>query len=140
MSIALGFGSTEKKYESDLEDKIKAYIDEWYYEETDNYFTESFVKKVREWVDGLAKESRDIGDKYKKAETYPERYSYFWATTIADASHIVFILKLHHINRRHALSPDGWGCMTSEMLFYVDEWEAGRQKEIEMRHNKYLLI
>ncbi len=128
MSIVLGFGETEKRYESELEDKIRAYIDEHYYEQPESYFTESFKSDIKTWVDALSKESRELSDVYKTSEDHPERYSYFFPTTIGDSSHLVFIISVHHINRRHPLSPDGWGMMKSELLFYVDEWEAGRSK------------
>ena len=53
------------------------------------------------------------------AATSPDRYSTFWASIIPtfgwtdDEQSFVAIFHFLHINRRHAMSPDGWGCMTA---------------------------
>lgn len=124
-----GFGSAEIEYEKSVEQAIREFVAETFPRE-DQFFTDSFFKQVKSHVDGMAAESRAMGDKHKDSLTYPDRYSYFWVTTIGDACHIVFIVKFHHINRRHTASPDGWALMTSEKIFYVYEPDiAARRRE-----------
>jgi hypothetical protein len=128
MSFVIGFGDVEKRYEENLESKIRDYVAEQYSERGDCYFADDFTKEIGKWANGLAMESQEIGEQYKKSETYPDHYSYFWCNTLGDASHIVFIISIHHINRRHGLSPDGWALMKTERVFCVKEWDAGEAK------------
>lgn len=129
MNIILGFGSTEKSFEEKLESVIKDYVTEQYSAGDYCYFADSFRDSIAKWMDSLSKGSRNLGDEYRHAEKYPDRYTYYYASVVSDCSHIVFIIKFHHINRRHALSPDGWGLMTSERIFYVDTEEAGSKRK-----------
>lgn len=124
MKLIIGFGDTEKRLEDRLEAAIRKHVVEQYGSRPDYYFTDDFVEEIRQWVQGLAVDSQEQADAYRDATEYPDRYSRFWATTIADASHIVFILKFHHINRRHAFSPDGWAMLESERVFYVKHYEV----------------
>lgn len=126
MNITLGFGDTEKRFENKLENHFRDYVVEKYNEENLGYFTEDFCKRMAKWADEQAKESQEIDASYKKAETYPDRYSQFWVSTVWDASNLVFVVSLIHTNRRHALSPDGWGAMTSDLCFCVKTWDAER--------------
>lgn len=84
------------------------------------------------WMNSLSHGSRSLGDEYKHAEKYPDRYTYYFASVVSDASHLVFIITFHHINRRHALSPDGWGMMRTERVFYVGTKEAGSLRKHEV--------
>lgn len=117
--MIIGFGSTEKQFETDLENKIKEHVTSAYSSNGDSYFTEAFCREIDKWVNGVAKESQERGELYKKAESHPDRYSYFWVSTVNNASHLVFILSIHHINRRHAFSPDGWALFQTKPLFCV---------------------
>jgi len=49
-------------------------------------------------------------------ETAPERYTRFWY--YGDQLHY------HHINRRHAMSPDGWALLKVIEDFKIDELVA----------------
>jgi hypothetical protein len=128
MNIILGFGVTEQRFEDNLESKVRSHVFEKYSSRSDSYYTEAFVKEIRDWADALSKDSIATGEKFKNAIDHPDRYTYFWCTTISDPSHIVFILKFHHVNRRHAMSADGWGLMTSERVFCVHEWDASKAR------------
>ena len=86
------------------------------------------------WMNSLSYGSRSLGDEYKHAEDYPDRYTYYFASAASDASHLVFIITFHHINRRHALSPDGWGMMRTERIFYVGTEEAESKEESGMNN------
>jgi len=129
MNIILGFGDTEKRFEEKLENIIRDYVAEQYSAGDYCYFTDSFRDEMVTWMNSLSHGSRSLGDEYKHAEKYPDRYTYYFASVVSDASHIVFIIKFHHINRRHAMSPDGWACMVSERIFCVDTQEAERKKK-----------
>jgi len=119
MSFILGFGSTEKDFEKKLESKITEHVLAEF-EKTDKlYFRDSFVDKINGWIEALSEESRKEAESCKKAIDYPDRYSSFYSNIIANASYIVFIIGFHHINRRHAMSPDGWALMTNEITFNV---------------------
>ena len=119
MNIILGFGSTEKDFEKKLESKIHEHV-QAEFEKTDKlYFRDSFIKKIKAWSEKISKESRKEADSYKEATDYPSRYTSFYCTVIADPSHIVFIIDFSHINRRHAMSTDGWALMSNEVTFNV---------------------
>jgi hypothetical protein len=128
MNFVIGFGDTEKRFEERLEEKFRDHVAEQYSERDDCYFTDDFTKEIGKWANGLAMESQEAGEQYKTSETYPDRYSYFWCNTVADASHIVFIMSIHHINRRHGFSPDGWALLKTERVFCVKEWDASESK------------
>ncbi len=126
MNIILGFGDTEKRFEEKLEAQMWDYVADELTKESDKYFTDEFVKKIKAYADGLATESQRLSDEYKTATDYPHRYTRFWCYTLGDCNHIVFIITFHHINRRHALSPDGWGMMESKRVFDVYSHDAER--------------
>jgi len=121
--MIIGFGSTETNLQNKLQDEITKYVCDLYVKEKPDYISDAFVEKVTKWVNKKAEESRESAAGYKTAEKFPDRYSSFYATVLKDASHIVFILKFSHINRRHAFSPDGWAMLQSEQFFYIDSWE-----------------
>ena len=112
-----------------MEQSVRAEVTKRYSATDLVYFTEQFSKDIKEWVGALSSESQRIGKVYKEVETFPDRYSYFWVSVVSNASHIVFIVKWHHINRRHAFSADGWALMTSERVFYVGTQEAGSLRD-----------
>lgn len=124
MNFVLGFGDTEKRYEEKLEESIRSLVIEQYSATDLVYFTDQFVDDVTALVQAMSSDSQKTAESYRGASEHPDRYSYFWVSVVASASHLVFILKIHHVNRRHALSPDGWGMMKTERLFYVDPQEA----------------
>lgn len=66
---------------------------------------------------------QDARELYKTmpGDEAPERYSYFWALhhPIYEGKYFVEFT-FHHINRRHALSPDGWALTISRWILSVD--------------------
>jgi hypothetical protein len=126
VSIIFGFGDTEKRFEEKLEAQMWDYVAAEFAKESEGYFTDEFVSKINGWATALGNESQRLSDEYKEAAEYPARYSRFWCYTLGDCNHIVFILSIHHINRRHALSPDGWGMMTSKRVIDVYNGDLGR--------------
>ncbi len=123
--MIIGFGEKEKRLENQIEEAICLHVLEQYCLSDAVYFTDEFKEHVALWANDMSLKSREAADIYKTAENPPERYSYFWISVVADASHMCFIVKFHHINRRHALSPDGWAVMLNEHVFCVHEWDAG---------------
>lgn len=128
MNFVLGFGDTEKRHEANLEEAIRLHVVEQYALRDDQYFTDAFAKEVEAWVKDMAAKGQAAADEYKEAEKFPDRYSRFWVSVLHDTSHIVCILSIHHINRRHAMSPDGWAMMQTERLIHMDVHEAEKMK------------
>jgi hypothetical protein len=128
MNIAVGFGSTEQAFEAAEEATIREHIKARYSELALDYFTDEFVKEVTTWVTARSKALHAKAAEYKSATDHPSRYSTYWPSVVADASHIVVILSVHHINRRHAWSPDGWALLQTKPVFVVEnsEMERGR--------------
>lgn len=124
--MIVGFGKTETDFENALEDKLADMVASMY--KTERYFSDEFVKKIRSAADAMADKSQKEADSYKDAETFPSRYSRFWISTVADASHIIFVVSFHHINRRHAFSPDGWACLTNKKAFVVESIDLDSAK------------
>ena len=71
-----------------------------------------------------------VEEKYHKKERQykemnrmeaPERYSYFWAI-LHEVHQDSYIVKFsfHHINRRCALSPDGWALLRAHWVLIVN--------------------
>jgi hypothetical protein len=119
-SFILGFGSTEQAFEDAEEKAIREHIETRYAALGLSYFTDEFVAEIREWLNERAAAYRARADEYKSAEEYPDRYSSYYPTILDDASHIAVILRAIHINRRHALSPDGWAAMRTRPVFVFD--------------------
>lgn len=122
--MIVGFGSTEKAFEEAEREAFESFVRERFNALKLDYFTTEFQKEVEEWVEARAKAYQEQADQYKKADTFPDRYSSYWASVVSSGSHIVAILSFHHINRRHAWSPDGWALLQSKRVFHMDTWEA----------------
>jgi hypothetical protein len=121
--MILGFGSTEQQFLRDEETAIKEYIERRWTELGLHYFTDEFVEELRQWLKERGDETRAKAAEYKTAEHYPERYSSYYATVLADASHIAVVLRVLHTNRRHAMSPDGWACLSERAVFAFDNFD-----------------
>lgn len=119
MAFAIGFGSIEQDFERAEEEAISEYAARRYAELNLDYFTDEFVDDVSKWLNDRAKAYQDTSAVYKSSSDFPDRYSYYWSSVVADASHLVAILSVHHINRRHAMSPDGWALMQTEKLVHL---------------------
>jgi hypothetical protein len=120
VNIVLGFGSTEQEFVKGEEDAIRAFISKRFAAIGLSYFTDAVVADLRRWLSARADELHKLSATYKSGAEFPDRYSYYWPTVLDDASHIVVILKVHHINRRHALSPDGWALMREQPMFLFE--------------------
>lgn len=112
--MLIGFGATEERAENAEFDRIKEFAEAEYIRLGCDYVTDELAQSVKRFVKNRDAELKALADKYKAADSYPARYSYFWSTVMDDASHIVCILRFSHINRRHAFSPDGWAMLSTE--------------------------
>lgn len=112
----LGFGSTEKRFIQKEVDFVDDYIAENF---DDEWFEEDFVDDLTDVLEKRAKEYREKSDEYKEAEEYPQRYSYYYVNILHDVSDLCVIFRFSHINRNHALSPDGWAMMNSDKVFHA---------------------
>ena len=119
-AFIIGFGSTEETVEAAEEAAIRAYIEAEFYNEDCSYFSGEFVRRIGDWLEERAKASQAQAAAYKAVTDFPGRYSSFWSTVIGDASHIGAIVSFHHINRRHALSPDGWALWRNKRVFLFE--------------------
>lgn len=115
----LGFGSTEVNLEAELESTITTYVREAFKTKQQKGFTNEFIEQIQEYVETLSSLSIEESKHYESAENFLGRYSYFWPYVLGDVNYIVVILKFHHVNRKHALSPDGWAAMFSKHTFSV---------------------
>lgn len=126
MNIVIGFGSTEQAFEEGERKAFEGYVAQRFNELGCDYITEELARDVEVWLDARAAEFKARGDEYKTAADYPERYTYYWVSLIRSASTLVAKFSFHHINRRHALSPDGWALMVNKRLFDVDATDLRR--------------
>lgn len=118
--LILGFGSTEQAFVRGEEAAIREQIAERFGKAGLSYFTAELKTNVSNWLTARAASLHAKAAGYKGSADFPDRYSYYWPTVLDDANHIVVILKTHHINRRHAMSPDGWALMKEQAVFLFE--------------------
>lgn len=126
--MIIGFGSTEADVRRTFEEEFRAFVAKRYTECRCEYFTNELVEEARQWLSDAARELEAEAARYKTAENFPERYSTIYPRLLEDASTMAVIVKFHHINRRHALSPDGWALMVVEHVFAVHSLDMPRSK------------
>jgi len=119
MNIAIGFGSTEKSFEDAEEQAFREYAMTEFKAQGLNYFTKDFFQTLNKWLQDRTSSLKEAANVHDKEDSPPPRYSYYRAYLIDDANYMIAVAKFMHINRRHALSPDGWGLMQTERLFKV---------------------
>lgn len=117
MSVVLGFGSTERDFIENERREIKRFALTLM---RHDYFRDDDAAEIKDWLNDRAKELRDDAEKWSDSDDHPDRYSYYWPRIVYSASDIIVILRVHHINRRHALSPDGWGLMAEDVLIHIE--------------------
>ena len=116
MSMAVGFGSTEQEFEDAEIYAFKEHCRAEYLRRGLSYIDDEMAEAVEEWVRERAMRHRERYDGYRNSDEFPPRYSSYYVSVLNDASHIVAIYRFSHINRRHALSPDGWAMMNTERV------------------------
>ena len=84
---------------------------------------------MSKWCEDRGQKYRDKADEYKEATDFPDRYSSFYPEVTDNYNSIIVILHFSHINRRHAMSPDGWALMQNDRFIYVRSMDLlGRKK------------
>lgn len=136
MPIVLGFGYIETKYEVNIESEIRQVVQRTFHQTTDGFFSDECVETIRCEARRLAEESRAQYDRKHKAADPPDRYSSFSSSITSDASNIVAILRFFHVNRRHALSPDGVASLQTMRLVHVDSLELELAKRRKSRDDE----
>ena len=110
--MILGFGAVEERAARNIinecHDAIKNLSD-----------CEKIIDRIKKKYDAIEKKYAKL-DKAK----VPERYSYFWHVVhrIYEDKYIIEF-HFHHINRRHALSPDGWALLCTEWILVINNDE-----------------
>lgn len=123
MNIILGFGKTEEDFES----QEIGFVQEFIKNKRDThggkysfYVTDDIVIELSKAIGDRKKHYDELNKEYKDSSQYPERYSTFYFTVLDDAGNVVVIFTFHHINRRHPMSPDGWGLMISKRICHIN--------------------
>ena len=129
MRLAVGFGSTEEAFEQEAEKAATDYIDSRLAQSDLTFFDDDLVKDVSKWLGETAAALRAKAQEFDNSLDPPDRYSYFWTRVASSASDIVVIFTFMHINRRHALSPDGWGLLRTTRLVHVSTLDTPRSKQ-----------
>ena len=123
MNIALGFGSTETAFEESEIAAFKHHLEEKYPGWGRSHITDAFVEYMERWLAARAKGYQDKSDEFRKAAEFPDRYSYYHSHIAHSASCIVAIFMFTHINRRHALSPDGWATLQTQQTYHAFSYD-----------------
>lgn len=123
MNIILGFGLTEEQFETGEQEWVQSLVNEYIAKDTDSSwhnFSDEFITELESKIKERSAEYKRLDKEYHDAENYPTRYSSYYATVLHDLHNIAVIMKFTHINRRHALSPDGWGAMYGTKVFLYE--------------------
>lgn len=109
--MILGFGNVEIETAHKIIDECRAAI------ESNPKNAEQAIKSVKKKYDDEEKRLSAMNK-----QDAPERYTHFWFTyhSIYEGKYIIEFT-FHHINRRHALSPDGWALLGTRWILTVDE-------------------
>jgi hypothetical protein len=118
MNILVGFGKTETDFEQRECDFVEDFLRERTASTDYNMNTDEVVAGLKAALGERAEEFKNKDDAYKTAPNYPERYSYYWYRVVHDIHDLCVIFDFHHINRRHALSKDGWALWPNRRVYH----------------------
>ncbi|MCK9369524.1 hypothetical protein M0R04_06425 [Candidatus Dojkabacteria bacterium] len=129
MNIVLGFGLTE----TDFEKQEFGFVEQFVKEKIENYreedgidfcFTDDFAKELSEKLKERKDQYDKLLDEYKTATKFPDRYSTYYFDVLHNSSNLCVVFKFSHINRRHAMSPDGWAALLeTKQVCYIDLYD-----------------
>lgn len=74
-------------------------------------------------IGAIQKKYAEEGARFGKLsrQDAPERYSYFWAIPHKLYKGEYFVtFTIHHINRNHPFSPDGWASLVTRWVLHID--------------------
>lgn len=118
--MMIGFGATEERFEKEQETAARDFIIEAFSEGNYDYIEDDFIDVIRRWLNERSNEADKAYNYNRKLDNPPERYSSFWASVANSANDVVVIFHFFHVNRRHALSPDGMACMRTTRLLHLE--------------------
>lgn len=127
--MIIGFGTTEKQYEEATFKIFEEIILDCISEDEKYGFSDKLISLVKQKIKFTDEEGRLKSDEYKNAKEYPGRYSYQYSYVLGDCNYIAVIVNFSHINRRHALSPDGWAMMKNQETFVFYHYEISKKKK-----------
>lgn len=126
MNIILGFGSTEERFEQEEFDFCEKFITEKSNNFTDNsnfIFTDEIVDELKIALGERKRELDVLREKYRESPEYPDRYSTYYFNIVNDIHDLCVVFKFSHINRRHAMSPDGWALLGTKKVCHLNAWD-----------------
>lgn len=115
--MILGFGSQEQEREKVEGEFVDAFVRD--HKGDDGYITDRLVEELKFALNEHALEAQTLANQYKTGD-HPPRYSTFWFSILHDASNVVVIFRFMHINRQHAMSPDGWAALSNTCLHHAE--------------------
>lgn len=119
MNIVLGFGSNEQAFEKQEVEFVEEFVRKEM-PKYDSMFRNEMVDDLRSQLEARSSEYRKLSDSYKEATEYPDRYGYYYFDVVHNVNTLCVVFKFSHINRRHAMSPDGWGMMQNRQVISFD--------------------
>jgi len=126
--MILGFGSNENDFEQQECDFVHAFIARKAAEAGDGmddsfWFNEEIKTELESALNERCAEYNQLRDTYKTAEKYPSRYSTYSFSILHDIADMCVVMKFSHINRRHAMSPDGWAMLQTKRVHHENRWD-----------------
>jgi hypothetical protein len=83
-----------------------------------HFFGDRLIGELREMLEKRKTELHSLYEQYATSPDHPARYSTFYFSVLHDASNVVVIFHFTHINRHHAMSPDGWASFNRTYLHH----------------------
>jgi hypothetical protein len=128
MNVILGFGKTEEDFENQefefVENFIRERADNFVGDKYDFNFDDELIKELTDKLKERKEHYDKLRDKYKEATEYPDRYTTYYFSVLTDKfANLCVVFHFSHINRRHALSPDGWAMIGVKKVYYADAWD-----------------
>ena len=105
----------ENKEESFIRDFGKDALSERFMTTSDN-----LISELNSAISKRSEEYHRLADSYKIASDYPDRYSSYYFRILYDSTNICVCFRFSHINRRHAMAPDGWAMMGTRKTVWID--------------------
>lgn len=125
--MIIGFGQIENEYRTEFFKQIENFIIEQLAQGNNGgYFSSEIIGAVKLFVSELDIEARQQSKDYKTATSYPDRYSDQYSKVLGDGGDIAVIVDFSHINRRHALSPDGWAMLQVKETQSFDSYDLSK--------------
>lgn len=124
MGIVIGFGKSETDFEKQEFQALREHLIEFKNSSGISYFDDAFEKSANDFLEKRCANYDAKRDEYNGAKEYPSRYSTYYFDVLRSANNLCVVMRFSHINRRHALSPDGWAMLNNHAVFHI--WAQDR--------------